>query len=207
MDKKSSLRPLRQHSTLHRGEGNVWEIIKFAILALVIVIPIRLYIAQPFIVSGDSMVPTFHDKEYLIVDEISYHLGTPNRGDVVIFKYPNDPSRYFIKRIIGLPGETVTVKNDVITVINADHPSGIPIKEPYIVEETFGDTTVVLDNEEYFVLGDNRGASSDSRMWGALPEDNIVGRAFVRLFPVRAFAFHPGQGIPEFKTVQTQKED
>src|SRR3989344_5716676 len=92
--------------------ANVWDLLKFAALATIIVLPIRAYVAQPFVVSGRSMVPTFQNGQYLIVDEISYRFHSPQRGDVIIFKYPKDPTKYFIKRVIGLPGETVEIKGN-----------------------------------------------------------------------------------------------
>src|SRR5574343_542558 len=109
---------------------NIWDLIKFASLALIIVIPIRTYIAQPFIVSGESMYPTFENGQYLIVDEISYHMGHIKRGDVVIFKYPHDPSRYFIKRIIGLPNEQIEISGKTVKITNKENPLGFTLNEP-----------------------------------------------------------------------------
>jgi signal peptidase I len=153
-----------------------------------------MWIAQPFVVSGESMYPTFHDGEYLIVDEISYITGDPNRGDVIIFKYPKDPSKYFIKRIIGLPGETVTVTGSNVTIQNNAHPDGFTFEEPYVDRpgRRTDDVKVTLQEKEYFVMGDNRAASSDSRIWGPLPEKNIIGTPFVRLTPISMISIHPG---------------
>lgn len=159
------------------------ELVKLVLLALVVVIPFRLYIAQPFIVDGSSMDPTFHNGEYLIVDELSYHFKEPARGSVLIFKYPQNPSKYFIKRVIGLPGETVSIENGVVTIINAEHPEGMTLDEPYVIHEKLDTLSAELGEGEYFVLGDNRLASADSRIWGAVPEDNIVGRPIFRLHP------------------------
>ncbi|MFA4890538.1 MAG: signal peptidase I [Candidatus Paceibacterota bacterium] len=142
-----------------------WEFIKFTLIAVLIVAPIRLWIAQPFIVSGASMEPTFHNGDYLIVDELSYNFNGPQKNDVVIFRYPLDPSKYFIKRIEGLPGENIKTNGKEIT----------------------------LKENEYYVMGDNRGASSDSRSWGPLKENFIVGRAFVRLWPFNKIGILPGQ--------------
>ncbi len=169
------------------------EIFKFSLLAIIIVVPFRLYIAQPFIVSGSSMYPTFETGEYLIVDQLSYHLDTPKRGDVVIFKYPNDPSKYFIKRIIGLPGEIVTLANGVTTIENQDTGTVEVLDEEYLVTDKTDDhLSITLSSSEYFVMGDNRGASSDSRVWGPVPRKNIVGKAFVRLLPLTTFTLYPG---------------
>jgi signal peptidase I len=172
---------------------DLWEILKFAIVALLIVIPIRTYIAKPFIVEGASMVPTFKDKNYLIVDEISYHLGDPKRGDVVVFHPPQNPSVYYIKRVIGLPGETVVIKNGIVTIKNKENPEGMILEEPYVSE--IGTTTLTkeIGPLEYFVMGDNRPYSSDSRYWGALPRDHIEGRAFLRLLPVDDIDLFPGE--------------
>ena len=172
--------------------ANGWDLVKFAVMALIIVIPIRMWIAQPFVVSGESMVPTFHDGEYLIVDEISYILGHANRGDVVIFRYPNDTKRFFIKRIIGLPNETIKVNNGSVTIINKEHPDGFKMKEPYVNEEFFTGEEYTTKDNEYFVMGDNRNRSSDSRFWGVLPKNLLVGRAYLRLLPIKEISYLPG---------------
>lgn len=168
------------------------EIVSYAIIAIVVVFPIRLWIAQPFIVSGGSMDTTFTDGEYLVVDEISYRFQDPARGDVLIFKYPGDTSKYFIKRLIGLPGETVIVKNDKVTLINAENPKGIVLNEPYIHSKSFLSRTLTLGKDEYFVMGDNRGVSLDSRAWGVLPKSDIIGRPFARLLPISKIDLFPG---------------
>lgn len=175
-----------------KKDNSLWEIIKFALLALVIVIPIRTFIAQPFIVSGNSMVPTFENNEYLIVDEISYRIHEPERGDVIIFRYPKDPSKFFIKRIIGLPGETLTINGQKITVKNESHPEGFVVEEPYVKNQATNELTVTLPEGQYFVMGDNRSASSDSRVWGNVPEKNIIGRAFLRVLPIAEASVLPG---------------
>ena len=168
------------------------EIAIFLVLAVVIVLPIRLFVAQPFVVEGESMHPTFESGDYLIVDELSYHLHQPRRGDVIVFRYPNDPSVFYIKRIIGLPGETVSINQGQVTVTKTDG-SKITLSEPYIVDEdaTYSGSTSVGPGQ-YFVLGDNRPASSDSRVWGLLPQKDIVGRAFLRLLPTKELGVHPG---------------
>lgn len=178
--------------TKPKKENSFWEIFKFALLALVIVIPIRTFVAQPFIVSGSSMVPTFENNEYLIVDEISYRLHQPERGDVIVFRYPNDPSKFFIKRIIGLPRETLTITGQKITIKNSAHPEGLTLEEPYVKNESTDERTVQIPDGQYFVMGDNRSASSDSRAWGTLPRKNIIGRAFLRILPVAEASVLPG---------------
>ncbi|HEY4500619.1 MAG TPA: signal peptidase I [Candidatus Paceibacterota bacterium] len=174
--------------------GSFWkEIVYYIIFALLIVIPIRVWIAQPFIVNGSSMDSTFLDGEYLIVDELSYHFREPERGAVLIFKYPEDPSKYFIKRLIGLPGETIDIKSDTVTVTNKKNPLGIVLHEPYIYSRSLGDGRITLDLDEYFVMGDNRMVSSDSRVWGPLPKSDLVGRPFIRLLPITKIDFFPGE--------------
>lgn len=181
-----------EKSKLREYAENAWDLIKFAIIALAIVIPVRLFIAQPFVVSGDSMFPTFHDGQYLIVDELSYMLGSIHRGDVVIFRYPGDPSRFFIKRIIGLPGEKVDVKNGTVTIYNKAHPEGFTLEEPYIDEPFATTSSYSVPDNQYFVMGDNRNRSSDSRSWGFVPKKLLIGRAFLRLLPASTVSYLPG---------------
>jgi signal peptidase I len=177
-----------------QGEHPLTEIIRFSLIALIIVIPIRMFVAQPFIVSGASMENTFHSGEYLIVDQVSYKLHKPERGDVIVFRYPKDPSKFFIKRVIGLPGDTVTIEGSDVTIKNTTHPEGFRLDETYIKSMKNGTVlTEVLGDREYFVMGDNRDASSDSRVWGVLQEERIVGRAYVRLFPPQEFGYLPGE--------------
>jgi len=163
----------------------IWETIKIVVISLAIILPIRYYLVQPFFVKGASMEDTFHDGDYLLVDEISYRLDEPERGDVIIFRYPEDHTQFFIKRVIGLPGETVEIKNDQVTIYNKDNPGGFTLDEEYLAErqETLGNIRSKVDDNEYYVLGDNRLYSSDSRIWGSVNESLIVGRAFVRLWP------------------------
>lgn len=170
------------------------EIIQFAIIALIIVIPIRMFIAQPFIVSGASMEDTFHSGEYLIVDQVTYYFEDPKRGDVIIFRYPKDPSKFFIKRVIGVPGDTIDISGNVVTVSSEDNTFSQVLDEPYIksmAENT--QLTETLSDREYFVMGDNRDQSSDSRVWGVLQKEKIVGRALIRLFPFSKIDALPGE--------------
>jgi signal peptidase I len=174
------------------------DIFQFAIIAILIVVPIRLFIAQPFIVSGASMEDTFHSGEYLIVDQLTYHFDSPQRGDVIVFRYPRDPSKYFIKRIIGVPGDTITIEDGIITIVNKDYPDGFILSESYA--ETMppaGKLVETIGEREFFVMGDNRDQSSDSRAWGVLQEERIIGRAWVRLFPPQEVDYLPGAAAPE----------
>ena len=167
----------------------VWETIKIVVVALLIVVPIRYFIFQPFFVKGQSMEPNFEDGDYLIIDEISYRLGDPQRGEVVVFKYPQNPSQRYIKRIIGLPGETVKIQEGQV-FIEQDGEMQALDELAYLSQfsQTLGDVQMTLDKNEYFVLGDNRSVSADSRRWGVLPEENIVGRVFLRAWPFAALA-------------------
>jgi signal peptidase I len=175
------------------------ELLQIVVISLIIVIPFRTYIAQPFLVSGPSMDDTFANGQYLIVDQLTYHLRNPERGEVAIFRYPLDTKKFFIKRIIGLPGETVEIKNNVATICKPDcltDENKFSLDEPYIkktdTSEFRPDSTVTLKENEYFVLGDNRLVSSDSRVWGPVKRELITGRPFLRLFPLKKIDVFPG---------------
>ena len=167
------------------------EVIPFALLALIIVAPIRLFVFQPFVVQGASMHPTFETSDYLIIDELSYHFREPRRGEVVVFKYPKDESKFFIKRIVGLPGETLEIENGQVYTTN-DSEIRTLIAEDYASKDSSGYLRTTLANNEYFVMGDNRGASSDSRSWGPVTEDLIIGRPYLRLLPLGGIGVLPG---------------
>jgi signal peptidase I len=171
------------------------EILTFIILAIVIVVPIRLFIAQPFVVEGASMYPTFNSGDYLIVDELTYRFNEPKRGDAVVFRYPNDPKVFYIKRIIGLPNEIVHIDKGKTTITKTDGIS-LTLDESYVVAE---DATYTLDRtlgaDEFFVMGDNRPRSSDSRTWGPLPREDLMGRAFIRLLPPNNVGVLPGKVV------------
>lgn len=172
-------------------ENFIIETLKFSLVAILIVLPFRVFIAQPFLVSGASMSPNFETGNYLIVDQLSYDFKDPTRGEVIVFKYPNDTKKFFIKRIIGLPNETVKIEDSKIFIKNSDNPAGFELSEPYIQNVGSNNSEVHLNSDEYFVMGDNRPASSDSRVWGPLPEKLIVGRAFLRLFPFNKIEIFP----------------
>lgn len=170
------------------------ETIKVVIISLIVIVGIRSFVIQPFFVSGKSMEPNFHDGDYLIVDELSYKLGEPKRGDVIIFHYPNNPKEFYIKRIVALPGEKIKIADNKITVYNGSNPNGLELDETYIPPETLtnGDYLRELKNDEYYVLGDNRAASADSRVWGVLEEHFIVGKAWIRAWPFGDFSVFEG---------------
>ncbi|TAK95522.1 signal peptidase I [Patescibacteria group bacterium] len=179
--------------------GFLLEIGKVILLALIIIAPIRAFLFQPFFVQGASMEPNFLDGEYLIVNELGYKTTnvaglfkvTPfksvERGDAVVFRYPKNPSQYYIKRVIGLPGETIQITGGVIQIFNSENPTGLSLNESAYLSAsvyTKGDVKVSLSDKEYFVMGDNRPFSSDSRIWGAVPENDMVGKVLLRAWPI-----------------------
>lgn len=187
MDSEENKNPEIQNnnSSVKAVGAFVWDLIKILIIALVIIVPFRTFVAEPFVVSGSSMLPNYHNGDYLIIDRLSYITGSPRRGDVIVLRYPKDTSQFFIKRVIGLPGETVKLAQGHVVIINTEHPQGLQLNESYLINpvETFGKTDpTTLGSGEFFVLGDNRTASSDSRVWGILPRDDIVGRVWARIF-------------------------
>lgn len=164
------------------------EIIKVFLIALIIVVPVRYFLIQPFYVKGASMEPNFYDHEYLIIDELSFRMREPVRGEVVVFRYPRNPSQYYIKRIIGLPGETVVIKEGDVFIqpeegeqFEVDESSYL---DDTVTTQTFNYSQLTLQEEEYFVMGDNRSSSYDSRHFGIVPERYLVGRAMVRVLPL-----------------------
>jgi signal peptidase I len=171
---------------------SIAEILKFSLIVLAIVVPFRLWIAQPYIVEGSSMDPTFKNGDYLIVDQVSYQLEEPKRGEVIIMRYPKDPSKYFIKRIIGLPEETVLIENGKVFIKPPGENILLELDESYVVYDKTEEFSATLKENEYFVMGDNRAGSSDSRVWGPLPAQNIVGRPFIRLLPITKIKILPG---------------
>ncbi len=164
------------------------DIVKLILISLAIILPIRYFLFQPFYVNGASMEPTFQNHEYLLVDEISYRFREPERGEVVVFRYPNDPQDYYIKRLIGLPGETVVIKDGHILITDQDGQT-VQLEEDeylsdYIQTIATSDAPVALGDDEYFVLGDNRNGSKDSRSFGAVKRSYIIGRVFFRGWPI-----------------------
>ena len=169
----------------------VVELFRFVLIVLAIVVPIRIFVAQPFIVNGESMVPTLENGDYLIIDEISYRARDPQRGEVIVFRNPTNTTQFLIKRIIGLPGEQVQINGSAITIMQADG-TVLNLDESYITTDFSSYGTWNLNEDEYFAMGDNRGRSLDSRAWGALPRENIVGTTLLRLFPLSHLALQPG---------------
>lgn len=192
--------------------GETRSLIFYLVIAGVIAIAIRLFIAAPYLVSGPSMEGTFRHHDYLIIDRLSYGLcsprisfahvgsacipvGEPQRGDVIVFTLP-ERGETLIKRIVGLPGETISIEGTEVTIANAEHPDGFTLDEAYVVPQDEGGpsgTTVTLAQDRYFVMGDNRRVSYDSRSWGLLPRENIIGRVLLRLYPFSQIGFLPGE--------------
>ena len=174
----------------------IWEMVRVAIISLAIILPVRYFLIQPFYVKGASMEPNFYDHEYLIIDEISYRFNEPQRGDIVVFKYPKDQKQYFIKRVIGRPGEKVKIQDNGVYV------NGTKLNETYLppsIETVlplrgYGDIT--LGPDEYFLLGDNRGESLDSRIFGPVKQELIIGRTWIRGWPFNRITVF---NAPEYK--------
>jgi signal peptidase I len=180
-----------------KEKESIWDIIKFILLAILIVLPIRMYIAQPFLVKGISMYPTLKEKDYLIVDEISYHLREPKRGEVIVFRFPGNTKEHFVKRVIGLPGDTIRIINGEVTITTSSG-SIINLKDEYVTNHSYESLVdIVVPEDQLFVMGDNRRESYDSRHWRFLPRKLATGRALVRLYPFNAIDFLPGESLPE----------
>ncbi|HAI74277.1 MAG TPA: signal peptidase I [Candidatus Moranbacteria bacterium] len=203
-EKKLENRTVQNSQADYIGVGSfVLEIIKIVALAFIIIFPIRVFLFQPFFVQGASMEPNFEDGQYLIVNELGYKKTTIAFGDskffsvgafkeiprqkAIVFRYPNDPSKYFIKRIIGLPGEKIEIKNGSVKIFNSENIDGFILDESVYLEKgarTDREATIILKDNEYFVMGDNRQFSSDSRVWGPITDDNIIGEVLLRAWPL-----------------------
>lgn len=165
------------------------ELIKIVLLAAVTIGFVRYFLFKPFYVKGKSMEPTFHENEYLIIDKITYriraleHKDEVHRGDVIVLVSPVDSKEHYLKRVVGLPNERITISDNKIIIYNTDFPQGMVLEEPYVHVPTAGAVTYTLKDDEYFVLGDNREQSFDSRRFGPIKRDAIVGRAWFRGWP------------------------
>ena len=177
--------PKTPSSLLRSVGGLARELIETLALTLVIFLLIR-FAVQNFRIEGFSMEPNFHDGQFLIVDKLSYMLHTPERGDVIVFVPPNNTTRDFIKRVIGLPGDQVEVISGRVFV------NGVALDEPYpLAPATYSAPTVTVPAEEYFVLGDNRNNSSDSHSWGPVSVKSVIGKAWVSYWPPQVIGFIP----------------
>jgi len=193
-----------QEDYSYQGVGEfILEIIKVVALAFIIIVPIRVFLFQPFFVQGASMEPNFEDGQYLIINEFGYKETNIKIGDhsildidsfkdierqrVVVFRYPLNPQKFFIKRVIGLPGEKIQIKDNKITIFNQEHPDGFILDEKSYIpisNQTKGDETITLSDNQYFVMGDNRLYSSDSRVWGPVSKEDIIGAVSLRAWPL-----------------------
>jgi len=170
----------------------IWDLVKVICISLAIIIPVRYFLIQPFYVKGASMEPNLYDHEYLIINEIGYRVDDPERGDIIVFKYPLDQSQFFIKRIIGLPGEKVEIKDGMIYLYSDEDGS---VRQYVLTEteyldpsvKTHGNRVYSLGNDEFFVLGDNRAQSLDSRSFGPVYKDLIMGKVWFRGWPFNRF--------------------
>jgi len=180
----------------------IWEITKVVCVSLAIILPVRYYLIQPFYVKGASMEPNFHDQEYLIIDEISYRFKAPERGQVIVFRYPRNPQEYFIKRIIALPGESVLIKDGKIKIYNDLVPEGFVLNESYLPANLLTDSSsevpVEVGENEYFVLGDNRNASKDSRSFGLVDKNFVIGKILFRGWPLNEITFFNADYWPTY---------
>ncbi len=188
----------QENGELYKGVGGFFiEIIKIFILAIIVILPIRMFLFQPFFVQGASMEPNFKDGQYLIVNELGYKetdLKVVNidsfkeltRGEVIVFKYPINPKQFFIKRIIGLPGERIKVDKGSVYIYNKENTEGVKLEEEYLPAglATKGENDYLVKDDEYFVMGDNRNHSSDSRTWGPIKTSNVIGKVLLRAWPI-----------------------
>ena len=167
---------------------SILEVVVIAAIAIFAVTLIRKDVANPYAIAGTSMVPTFHDGDYVFVDELTYRFSKPQRGDVVVFHAPFTAGEDLIKRVIGLPGERVVVKNGQVTIFSQDHPDGFVLDETYLprTDTTTGAADLTLGAGQYFVIGDNRPVSFDSRSWGPVDANEIVGLVRLRVWPPAA---------------------
>ena len=170
------------------------ELVKIVVLSGVTIVLVRYFLFKPFYVKGESMLPTFYENEYLIIDELSYRFRDPKRGEVVVFKSPTSPEDFYLKRVIGLPGERVRIENGSVTVCQVEC---VVLDEVYIDVDTSGDVAFTLGDEQYAVLGDNRSASYDSRRFGPINKDAIEGRTFIRGWPLTRISYFGGN-VPEY---------
>ncbi len=164
----------------HVGVRLLREVLEVAVITLLLFVVVR-GVVQNYRVDGPSMTPTLLNHEYILVDKAQYIFGSPRRGDVIVFKWPRDTSEDFVKRVIGVPGDTVRVTSDGQVSVD-----GTPINEPYVNDLTnpYQPNTWTLAANQYFVLGDNRGDSSDSRDWGPVPRSDVIGRAEMVYWPL-----------------------
>lgn len=154
------------------------EVAQTIVISLAIFFFVYIFLVQPHRVRGESMVPNFADGELLLTEKVTYHIYKPVRGDVIVFKAPSPRNADFIKRIIGLPGENVKIEGGIIFINDQK------LNEPYETQQTQGSVDVRLEEDQYFVLGDNRASSSDSRVFGPIERNSIRGRSWLVYWPI-----------------------
>lgn len=189
MDNQPVYNDIEEKGFLVSLGGHIIDFIQTLVVFGAIFALLYLFVAQPHKVSGSSMFPYLHDGDYILTDKITYRLRTPQKGDIIVFKNPRDESQDFVKRIIGIPGDVVEINNGQVLVNNQK------INEPYLPPDlaTLGGNFLpegqdyLVENNHYFVLGDNRNHSSDSREWGTITKEEIIGKAFFRYFPPQRF--------------------
>lgn len=189
----SAPRPPRRYyqSRRHKEEARrlrvLREVVETIALTVLMFLVFR-FAFQNYRVDGHSMVPTLQDQQYILVNRSAYLFHPPERGDVIVFEYPIDPTQDYIKRIVGIPGDHVQVDQQGVVTIN-----GVQLREPYVnaITNPYEPTDLTLKADQYFVLGDNRGDSSDSRAWGPVPRQNIIGKAWMVYWPLGNFHLVP----------------
>ena len=182
------------------------ELAKTIAIVFILAFVIRYFFIQPFVIEGSSMEPNFHNRQLILIDKISYRFHDPKRGDVIVFESPQDPSVYYIKRVIGLPGQHVLIKDGDVYV------NGKKLSEPYLTKgqktsiEGYESNTIdeKIPNDEFFVMGDNRDQSSDSREWGLLKRSAIAGRFMVVLYPRNSWYSYTNQNSSIFSLEERQ---
>lgn len=185
--------------------GLLFEMAKVILLAIVIIIPIRVFLFQPFFVQGASMDPNFKDGQYLIISEFGYkHTDIPAVGEIkpfwnlerqepIVFRYPKNPEQFYIKRVIGLPGESIAIKNGVVYIFNAVHPEGFILDESLYLDKDIKTSDLPktkINDDEYFVMGDNRMFSYDSRAFGPIHKKDLIGRVLLRAWPLSKISLY-----------------
>jgi signal peptidase I len=174
----------------------VAEMLRTVLFVFILASLLRFFIVQPYIVEGSSMVPRFTNNDYLVVDKISYRFGEPQRGDIIVFRYPAQPAINYVKRIIALPGERIKIERNQVTIYNKENPEGFVLNEKLyladnvqtVITGSSAGRELMVPEGQYYVMGDNRPASSDSREWGNLERKNIIGRVFLQAFPIEHFS-------------------
>ncbi len=173
-------------SSLGSVAAFIWDLVKILVVALAIIIPFRTFVAEPFVVSGSSMVPNFHYKDYLIIDRISYQFHQPKRGDVIVLKYPKDTFQYYIKIISGCPVDQISCQQGKVDVLTKGTQQLEVLKEDYLPSNaptTNCKHLTTMGSEEYFVLGDNRNNANDSHTGWTVPRQDIIGKAWLSVWP------------------------